>query len=45
MSKNASHKILTPMEEIIQAQKPAVHAKDVFDKKEENMKEMLDVMR
>ena len=44
MSQNASH--ITPMEEIIQAQKPAVHAKDVFDKKKkENMKEMLDVMR
>ena len=34
MSQNASHKILTPREEIIQAQEPAVHAK------EEDMKEM-----
>ena len=32
MSQTASHKILTPREEIIQAQEPAVYAKDVFNK-------------
>ena len=32
MSQTASHQILTPREEIIQAQEPAVYAKDVFNK-------------
>ena len=42
MIQTASHKILTPREEIIQAQEPAVHAKDVcFQQKQEDMKEML----